>query len=91
MFDVFSVKYRIHVPQKVHTVFVTKVVKIPEHHHHHHEVKKEEHHHHHKEFKPEPHYEPEHINSHKYFETPKYYEPPKYHGYKGDNYDAYPE
>lgn len=44
----FSVKYRIHVPHKIHTVFVTKVVKVPEHHHHHHEVKKEEHHHHHK-------------------------------------------
>ncbi|GLV33846.1 hypothetical protein CBL_11270 [Carabus blaptoides fortunei] len=38
---------RIHVPRKIHTVFVTKFVKVPEHHHHHHVIKKEQHHHHH--------------------------------------------
>ncbi|XP_076264194.1 uncharacterized protein LOC143198716 [Rhynchophorus ferrugineus] len=50
------VHHRIHVPQKIKTVYHTKIIKVPEHHHHFHEKEKiiiekqepkEEHHHHH--------------------------------------------
>lgn len=36
----FSVYYRIHVPQKIKTIYHTKIIKVPEHHHYIHEKTK---------------------------------------------------
>ncbi|XP_030762631.1 uncharacterized protein LOC115887353 [Sitophilus oryzae] len=38
--SVHHVHHRIHVPQKIKTVYHTKIIKVPEHHHHFHEKEK---------------------------------------------------
>ncbi|XP_019757865.1 uncharacterized protein LOC125505452 [Dendroctonus ponderosae] len=36
----YHVHHRIHVPQKIKTIYHTKIIKVPEHHHHFHEKEK---------------------------------------------------